>query len=182
MLTDGTFTNGVYNGDGTYFWEAQDRELENLVLLSPGTTIWWKRLRDRCDNEALGFYAEDVRPFGFRVVQAIPNGFSFTAQRVGETSDRITYALTIVDPSLVLIGPATYAWTFTEFDGTQATASGQSATYAALRDQPFTISIDRTRAAQVDNLTLRERGNDLDRPGPGGQAGTTFVFDAVSGP
>ncbi len=183
MLTDGTFSpGGVYNGDGTFLWEAQDRELGNNLLLAPGTTIHWVRFKDRCNTESEGFYAEDVKPFGFRVVQATPNGFTFTVQRMGETEDRITYELTVVDPSLKLIGPATYDWTFTEFDGTQATAGGPTAMYAALRDQPFTISIDRTRDAQVDNLTLRERGNDLDRPGPDGQPGTAFVFDAVSGP
>ncbi|MBI3851122.1 MAG: hypothetical protein HY298_12730 [Verrucomicrobia bacterium] len=46
--------------------------------------------------------------------------------------------------------------------------------YTALKDQPFTISIARTRAAQTDTLTLRERGNDLDRNG-----GNAFVRNLV---
>ena len=77
------------------------------------------------------------------------------------------------------LGPATYEWTFTEFDGTEAQTSGQVVSYVALRDEPFTISVDRTRDAQVDNLTLRERGNDLDRSGPDGQMGTAFVSTAL---
>jgi len=110
-------------------------------------------------------------------IQATANGFAFEVERISEDDTRITYELTIVDPSYDSIGPATYDWTFTEFDGTDVIAAGQTVQYATLRDQPFTISIDRTRDAQVDNLTLRERGNDLDRPGTDGIPGTAFVFD-----
>jgi hypothetical protein len=48
-------------------------------------------------SEALGFYAEDVRPFGFRVIQATPNGFSFIVTALTETPTNKTYQLTIVD-------------------------------------------------------------------------------------
>jgi len=39
---------------------------------------------------------------------------------------------------------------------------------------PFTLSITRTRASQIDTLTLREHGNDLDRHG-----GNAFVRNLV---
>jgi len=112
-------------------------------------------------------------------IQATANGFAFEVERISEDETRITYEMTIVDPSYDSIGPATYDWTFIEFDGTEVIAAGQTVQYEALRDEPFTISIDRTRDAQVDNLTLRERGNDLDRPGTNGVPGTAFVFDAT---
>lgn len=165
---------GLPNGDGTVIWRGDDR-FGQITVLVPGNLLRYKTFRQRCPTEAIGYYAEDVRPFGFRVLQATANGFSFTVQRTGEDEARITYQFSVVDPSLKVVGPASYDWTFTEFDGAQVQASGQVVTYAALRDQPFTIAIDRTRDAQVDNLTLRERGNDLDR-----NDGLAFVFDATS--
>jgi len=74
-----------------------------------------------------------------------------------------TYQLSIVDPSTNTFGPASYAWAFTDYGGNTNTATGSTAQYAAYIDEPFTISIARTRATQTDTLTLRERGNELDR-------------------
>jgi hypothetical protein len=175
QLTDGTFAaDGSYNHDGTYYWAATDRVLENLVLLVPGSTIRWRNMRKRCDNEASGFYAEDVQAFGFIATKATPNGFSFTASTLADTEIFKTYQLTIVDPSANTIGAATYAWSFIDYLGNTNTVSGTTVQYSALKDQPFTISIDRTRAGQTDTLTLRERGNDLDRNG-----GSAFVKNLV---
>lgn len=180
-MTDGTFTvNTVapfdwhYNNDGTYYLELTDRELGNLVLFAPNRTIRWLRSRQHCPNEATGFYAEDMRPFGFRVIQATPNGFSFTATALSETATNKTYQLTIVDPSLTSVGPADYQWSFTNYLGETVIASGTSAQYTALKDQPFTIHIARTRNGETNTLTLRERGNDLDRSG-----GRAFVRNLV---
>lgn len=121
------------------------------------------RSRQRCPNEATGFYAEDVRPFGFRVIQATPNGFSFTAFAIAETATNKTYHLAIVDPSVATLGAASYAWSFTNHLGTATSATGSTATYIATKDEPFTLSITPTRASSTNILTLRERGNDLDR-------------------
>ena len=154
--------------------ELTDRELGNLIVFAPSNHIRWMRSRQRCPNEATGFYAEDVRPFGFRVIKATPNGFSFTASALSETVTNKTYQLTIVDPSIATIGAASYAWNFTNHLGTATTATGSTVQYTAFKDQPFTISIARTRAAKTDTLTLRERGNDLDRNG-----GTAFVRNRV---
>ena len=41
-------------------------------------TIRRTRQGVRATNEAEGSHAEDVELFGFRVIQATPNGFSFT--------------------------------------------------------------------------------------------------------
>jgi hypothetical protein len=40
---------------------------------------------------------------------------------------------------------------------------GRTCSCSAYLDKPLTISITRTRVSQTDTLTLRERGNDLDR-------------------
>ena len=177
-LTDGTFsgsgTGWSYNSNGTFYVELTDRELGNLVLFAPSNHIRWMRSRQRCPNEATGFYAEDVRPFGFRVIQATPNGFSFTASALSETATNKTYQLTIVDPSTTTLGAASYAWSFTNHLGTATSATGSTVQYTATKDEPFTLSITRTRASVTDTLTLRERGNDLDRNG-----GNAFVSNLV---
>ena len=49
-----------------------------------------------------------------------------------------------------------------------------TATYTARKDEPFTIHIARTRAGETNTLTLRERGNDLDR-----NNGNAFVRNLV---
>ena len=180
-LTDGTFTvvtgppvNWYYNSNGTYYLELTDRELGNLVLLAPSNHIRFMTIRQRCPNEATGFYAEDVRPFGFRVIQATPNGFSFTASSLSETTTNKTYQLTIVDPSVNTLGAASYAWSFTNHLGTAESAAGSLVQYTATKDEPFTLSITRTRANITNTLTLRERGNDLDR-----NSGQAFVRNLV---
>ncbi|MBX7143779.1 MAG: trypsin-like serine protease [Oligoflexia bacterium] len=171
-LTNGTINtvssiNPILSYDGSMSVSYQGKSLGNSVLLVPGSALNFLRRRQSCVSEHEGYYPEDIRATGFRVTKAIPNGFTFSVQRLGASSGRINYQLNIVDPSLTLTGantgPATYNWTFTEFDGTVVSGSGQQVSYAALTDQPFTISIDRVRGAQTDNLTLRERGNDLDR-------------------
>ena len=179
-LTDGTFTvnpspvSWSYNSNGTFFLELADRELGNLVLFAPSNHVRWLRSRQRCPNEATGFYAEDVRPFGFRVIKATPNGFSFTASALSETATNKTYQLTVVDPSTNTLGAASYAWNFINHLGTATTANGSTVQYTAVKDEPFILNITRTRASQIDTLTQRERGNDLDRNG-----GNAFVRNLV---
>jgi hypothetical protein len=161
-------SNPIMNYDGSMAVNYTGRSLGNTLVMAPGNTIRFLRRRQSCVSEAEGYYAEDVRPFGFRVIKAIPNGFTFSATRIGIVAGgRIAYQLTINDPSLTLTGPntgpATYSWAFTEFNGTVVNATGQQVTYNALSDQPFTLSVTRVRGAQNDNITLRERGNDLAR-------------------
>lgn len=171
-LTNGTInststSNPVMSYDGSMAVNYGGRSLGNMVLMSPGTSLTFLRRRQSCVSEKEGYYAEDVRPTGFRVIKAIPNGFTYKVIRLMEDSVRTTYQLTVVDPSLTLsgpnTGPATYNWSFTEFDGTVVNATGQQVTYAALKNQPFTLYVERIRGSQNDNMTLRERGNDLDR-------------------
>ncbi len=150
-LTDGTFTvttNGwYYNTNGTFYTELTDRELGSLVLLAPGRHIRWMRTRQRCPNEATGYYVEDQRPFGFRVIQATSDGFCFTAA---------------------------YAWTVTNHLGSATSMTGTNAFFTVAKDEPFTLRIERTRGTNIAILTLRERGNDLDRGG-----GQAFVRNLV---
>jgi hypothetical protein len=169
-VTDGTFTvnpnppfNWTYNNDGTFYAELTDRDLGNLVIFAPGRHIRWMRSRQRCPNESTGFYAEDVRPFGFRVINSTRNGFSFTVSALSSNVAYKTYQLSIVDPSTNTLGAASYNWTFTDFVGNTYPATGPVVQYPAYIDEPFTISIDRVRGGVTNNLTLRERGNDLDR-------------------
>lgn len=175
-VTDGSFnpSTGVYNGDGSYYLVLTNRQLGNLTVLSPGAKISWVRWRERCPNEATGYFAEDVNPFGFRVIQATANGFSFTVSALSTNQTTKTYQLSIVDPSTNTLGAASYAWAFSDYLGNTNTVSGSVVQYAAFLDEPFTINITRTRGSQTDNLTLRERGNDLDRCG-----GNAFVMNML---
>ncbi len=171
-LTNGTIntlssSNPVMNYNGSMAVNYQGRSLGNTLIMAPGNSIRFLRRRQSCVSERDGYYAEDVRPFGFRALKAIPNGFTFSVVRTGMVNGRVSYTLTIVDPSLTLngpnTGPATYDWRFAEFNGAEVNATGQVISYNALLNQPFTLSVTRTRGPQTDNITLRERGNDLDR-------------------
>jgi hypothetical protein len=104
------------------------------------------------------------------VFKATPNGFSFSVSRITTSPTVINYALTVFDPSIAFLGPATYDWTFTRHDGSQVLATGDSVQYEARSDEPFTLSVTRTRGPIVDTLTMRERGNDMDR-----NSGAQFV-------
>lgn len=173
-LTNGTIntvssSNPIMNFDGSMSTTYRGRKLGNMVLLAPGSSLTFLRRRQSCVSENEGYYAEDVRPLGFRAIKATPNGFTLSAQRTGMANGRVTYQIDIVDPSLTLsganTGPATYNWTFTEYNGLTVQFSGQQVSYSALVNQPFTLSVDRIRGTQTDNITLRERGNDFDREG-----------------
>jgi hypothetical protein len=185
-VTNGT-VSGVGSSDihptmdynGTMNARFEGRAIGNMLLSVPGTTTRFIRKRQSCVTESDGNYAEDVRPFGFRVVKAIPNGFTFRVTRIGGLANgRIRYQINIVDPSLTMsgpnTGPATYNLRVTEFNGVQVNATGQQVTYDALADQPFTLYIERIRGAANDNITVRERGNDFDRLG-GAQLNQDYV-------
>jgi hypothetical protein len=179
-LTDGTFDlqadgSWSYRNDGTYYTEFKDWDLGNLVLLARAGKIRWLPSLRLCPTEAEGFFPEDVKPFGFRVIAAVPNGFSFTVERTGETPTHIQYRLSIVDPSLLSIGPADYEWRVTDHLGAVTATLGEQTEIVVARDDPFTLSITRTRGLRVDTMTWRERGKDLDRNG-----GQAFVRSLVS--
>lgn len=182
-FTNGTInsispTNPILNYDGQMNASYEGRSLGNMLLMAPGQTLRFLRRRQSAVSEQEGYYVEDVRPHGFRALKAIPNGFTFKVTKIGPSVRGTNYQLTIVDPSLTMsganTGPATYAWTFTDYNGVVRNASGQAVTYDALANQPFTLSVTRTRGSQNDNITLRERGNDLDR-NSGAQFNQNFV-------
>lgn len=171
-LTNGTINNvstanPIMNYDGSMSVSYKNKSMANMLLLVPGNSLTFMRRRQSCVSEKDGYYTEDIRPTGFRVLKAIPNGFTVSVQKTGTSNGRNNYILDIIDPSITLTGPntgpASYTWTFTEFNGTTVVESGEQVSYSALLDQPFTISIDRVRGTDTDNLTLRERGNDFDR-------------------
>src|ERR1035441_9720769 len=97
------------------------------------------------------------------VIQATPNGFSFTVSALSSNANFKTYQLSIVDPSTNTLGAATYNWPFTDYSGNSYPVTGAVVQSPAYIDQPFPLSIDRIRGGATNNLTLRERGNDLDR-------------------
>lgn len=178
ILTDGTFTDvdlssstgWRYNNDGTFYAELTGRELGNLVVLAPGRTIRWMRIRGRMANEAAGSYQTDVRPLGFRVTDATSDGFSFHAADLGSVEGMRRYGVGVVDPSM-RDGDA-YAWTVTDFSGATSSFAGPDATFGVAPDEPFTITLSRTRDGQSQTLTLRERGDDFARDG-----GNAYVLD-----
>ncbi|MCW5559175.1 MAG: hypothetical protein KIT22_15265, partial [Verrucomicrobiae bacterium] len=87
QLTDGTFDSetGRYRGDGSFFMALTDRTPGNLVVLAPGRTLRFRYEGRRGTNEFEGFYVEDVTPFGFRIIGAQSDGYSFTVERLSET-------------------------------------------------------------------------------------------------
>jgi hypothetical protein len=184
-LTNGTISavnsaNATMDFNGSMAVKYVGRELSNTLIMAPGATINFLRLRGSCSDENEAEYASDVRPFGFRVIKAIPNGFSFKVTRLGALSNgRTRYQLTVVDPSVAMTGPntgpATYDWSFTEFNDARQDITGTQVTYSALRNQPVTIAVSRRRGAQVDSLSLRESGDSLDR-----RSGAQFSQDFVN--
>jgi hypothetical protein len=193
QLSDGTYSNSIPNADGTLIWTGVDRDIGNRIVFLPSVpgnpnTIRVTTIRKRCDNEVEGYYAEDVRPFGMRIIKATPNGFSFTVEELAHVGDPLekafeqsgelvgikTYRTSIVDPSLRLIGDATYNWTVTDHLGVEQIGTGKTFTFDVELDQPFTIHIERDRGGQIDTLDLRERANDFERSG-----GRAFVYDAT---
>lgn len=168
IVTDGTFTdlgstNFSYDANGSYYHELQDRELGNLLLMVPGATIDFVRLRQRCFNEHDGFYPEDVRPFGFRVIQAVTNGFVWKTTRLYSSSSNIMYQFEIVDPSQTTLGPATYSWTFTDPTGNSNQLSGATAYASVAKEQPLQITVSRVRGGQTNTITMSEPSNGLDK-------------------
>ncbi len=176
-ITDGTFTGGNYNNNGTFYISLKDRELSNLVLFVPGNFMRLQSFRGRCANENTATYWEDTRPFGFRILKATPNGFSFAALLNGETATHKNYHLEIVDPSTQTLGEATYSWVISDFKGNVVSGSGTSLDASLLKNEPIQISITRTRNSIVDTLTMTDRSNDLNR-----SASQAFVRDLVSAP
>lgn len=181
-LTDGTFSgagsSSVYNNDGSFYTELTGRELGNKIILAPGNSIRWQRYRKRCENEAEGYYAEDVRPFGFRAIQATTNGFSIRTQSIAERLNFKRYQISIVDPSVATLGESTYSVEYTNYQGNLQTVelSDSTKTYSfwAKKDEPFSLKVIRNRGAG-DSIEFRERGRDFDRDN-----GNAFVLDLVS--
>ncbi len=176
-ITDGTFTGGNYNNNGTFYISLKDRELSNLVLFVPGNFMRLQSFRGRCANENTATYWEDTRPFGFRILKATPNGFSFAALLNGETATHKNYHLEIVDPSTQTLGEATYSWVISDFKGNVVSGSGTSLDASLLKNEPIQISITRTRNSIVDTLTMTDRSNDLNR-----SASQAFVRDLATLP
>jgi hypothetical protein len=184
-FTDGTFTIGSvppfdwnYNHDqGSKFYaELEDRQLGNKILLFPGTSVRFLKSKQRCKSESEeGFYAEDVQPFGFRVTDAVSNGFSFSVSKVPSQGPRISYLLSVVDPSLSMIGDADYEWAITQANAKTKPISGKQIQIDVLEDEPLSIDIKRTRAGSPDaNVSIRDRTNDLDR-----ENGQAFFLNLV---
>ncbi|MEM7807140.1 MAG: dockerin type I domain-containing protein [Planctomycetota bacterium] len=179
---------GEWREDGDYVIEIEARELGNASVFIPGDRFAYADHRNRLSNEAAGPSSIDFHSFGWIATQSMKNGFSIEVQRVGSDADTITYDVSIVDPSLSMTGgdrtgPATYDWSFSNalgetfsVDGDTAGDDGQTVRYTARRDEPFDLSITRTRAASgiVDVLDLTERGNDFDRDN-----GKALYVDAV---
>ena len=201
ILTDGSFFGampefggdaptfgdiGDWRSDGSFGIELTDREVGNVSLMIPGDFANYSDQRARVANESIAPSTIDVHAFGWIATQSMKNGFSIDVQQVASDNDTITYQVSIVDPSLAMTGSlrtgaAAYDWVFADFlgqsttiDGSAAGDGGQVVQYTALRDEPFELSISRTRNGIVDTLELVERGNDFAR-----DEGKAFYVNAV---
>lgn len=191
FLTDGTFTSDAtswsYNNDGSYFIELTGREMANRIILAPNTTIRWMRVRGKCSTQAEGYYIEDVRSLGFRVIDAVSDGFSFRVRRPAGPLTTNRYLLEIADPSLneANWSETTYDWTISTRTGSVFQASGgrpergafseAPVDYTAPVDEPLTISITRTRGGVETTLELDAPSSYLDARGE-----DTFVLDLTA--
>lgn len=178
-FTDGTWGEepenfGDYLEDGTYFERLTEKQLGNRTLLIPGNSVNYQLYRKRCSSEEEGMFAIDVSMFGFRVIQEMKNGFSYTVTRVSEDSDSIRYRFDTVDPSVTMIGtsgrtgPAEYRWTFSDpIRGSYVTDElGASIEVDVLKDNPVTIQVERLRGTEPtseNTLIKTDSGNRLDR-------------------
>jgi hypothetical protein len=172
---DGSYSNGSPNPDGTPVWRGTDRSIGNKTIFVPSVSgkpnaVRVVSFRKRCDSEADGFYAEDVKPFGFRIIKATPNGFSFTATLKSESPTTLTYTVSIVDPSVTKLGSAEYTWFITPRGQAIRSATGSEIEMTLEKNQPVSIKIERLRAGQKNILEVEERSNDLDR-----EDGNAFV-------
>lgn len=175
-LGDGGYDTHGRNADtGSVLWEAHDDDLSNLVVFFPNTPLYWQRYRGRCESDAQGYYTEDVSPFGFKVIKAIPEGFSIKVTRKGPAGNYLNYRLEPVDPSMS--SADTYRWLITKYSGglrnvtkTNITIEpgagnqfGRIVNLVLEKDQPVQLRIERNRRGKIDFLELTDRSTDLDR-------------------
>lgn len=197
ILTDGSFlfdgipgvplSGGDYDGNGTYYIRLTKRQPGNLTVLVPMDESRNRQLQFtnrvfHCTTEEMCSRFTDQSPFGYRVIQSMKNGFSFTSERLQGN----VYRLKIEDPSLEMSGPrtgaASYTWEITDQRGrTLATAvethpvGGNQIEGYMIRtnlpaNQPIKIKVTRNRAGYApDVLEKVERANDLDRDTGNGQ-------------
>lgn len=153
----------------TLIWRGEDRQIGNKVVFVPSMPgkpngVRFVRIRKRCDNEAEGFYAEDVSAFGFRVIKATPNGFSFTVKKISELSETVKYELTIFDPSTNNgATSASYNWNIKTPGKPASHHIGNTIIVDLAKPEPVTIHLERSVNGSVDELTINDRTTDLDR-------------------
>lgn len=209
VMSDGTFGTdpqqselfSEYLEDGSYLIELEGRQLGNTTLLIPMTeansrTInYGVRMKHCADQEECSRF-EDNNPFGWRVIQGVKNGFSFTAEALsGEALSGSIYRLRIEDPSLTMTGPRTgqaqYTWEVLDQKGNPLSGSvgtetvggqtieGYSYTVSLPSDQPIKIRVTRQRAGYApDTIEKMERANDLSRD-MGNGAGRALVRNCL---
>jgi hypothetical protein len=206
ILTDGglqpssipgiPFSFGEYDGTGSYYIRLTKRQPGNTTILLP-----MDESRDRkvnfvgrffhCLTEEMCSRFIDQSPFGFRIIQGMKNGFSFTSERIQGN----TYQLTIEDPSLEMTGPrtgfASFSWEIADQKGrvipttveTIPVGSHQISGYRVRvnlpGNQPVKIRVTRDRAGYAsDVLEKVERSRDLDRDAGNG-AGRALVRNCL---
>lgn len=164
---------------GELLWTGEARAFSNKTLLLPNVNnkIRMHVRTKRCSSEVQGAYAEDVNPFGARIVDASPNGFGVEVNDLGWWgTTKKKFDLNIFDPSNT-DDTATYTWELEQVGMPAVTATGLSGddtfTVMPLVDEPFTLRVTRSKPGEADMIyEVRENARQLGR-----ESGQGLVVD-----
>ncbi len=159
---------------GQWCVELTGDELSNLVLMAPGRDLRFNRDARSVQTEASIDGANvitDVSPPGFRVVEAVKEGFSFRVQALITAGATRAYRFTVDDPSQQ--AGDVYTWRITRYQKSgnnfirqvQAPVNGAVVTAYFTEGTPVDISLTRTRGGVSKELKITDAVNRLGRNG-----------------
>jgi len=144
----------------------------NLSLFVPGDAVGVFNHSRRCQTDRDGYYAEDQRALGWKIVDSMPNGFAIEVVSSIEFGSSFLHHIQIVDPSAdadhpYFVGASTYDWSIRDYHGEELTGqiSGQGGDHVFAvwlpKDEPVVISITRNRDGE--QYEIEEPSNRLGR-------------------
>ncbi len=158
---------------GEWCYELTGDRMSNMVLLAPGNNVRFIRDTRMCASESSddgANYRTDVSAPGVRVVQAMPNGFSFRVTRLAISPSAHSYRLSVDDPSSTAAD--VYTWDIVRYRSsgnsiirdTLPSVSGSLVNlYGYQSDRPVEINLTRTRSGQSESIKIIDAINKLDR-------------------